>query len=152
LRVYIIGEGELRPTLQSHIARLNLQDVVTLAGSLPNITDAYAAMDVFASSSLWEGLPTVILEAMAMRTPVVATDIEGTRDLIRHEHTGLLAPPADPDALAGAILRATRESEHMRAMAQVAFSSAREFSLDRVAEQLAQLYRQHLCSAQANDV
>lgn len=147
LRLYIIGEGELRPALQSHIAQLNLQDVVVLAGSLHNITDAYAAMDVFVSSSLWEGLPTVILEAMAMHTPVVATDIEGTRDLIRHEHTGLLAPPANPNALAGAILRATRESEHMRAMAQAAFSSAREFSLDRVAEQLALLYRERLRSA-----
>ncbi len=152
LRTYIIGEGELRTALQSRIAQLNLQDVVTLTGSLPNIADAYRAMDVFVSSSLWEGLPTVILEAMAMHTPVVATDIEGTRYLIRHEHTGLLAPPADPDALADAILRAAYESERIGAMARVAFSSAQAFSLDRVAERLEQLYRQRLRSMQANDM
>lgn len=152
LRVYIIGEGELREALQSHITQLNLQGVVTLVGSLHNIADAYAAMDLFVSSSLWEGLPTVILEAMAMHTPIVATDIEGTRYLIRHEHTGLLAPPADAGALAGAILRAARESERMRAMAQAAFASAQEFSIDRVAEQLAQLYQRRLHSAQAHDV
>jgi glycosyltransferase involved in cell wall biosynthesis len=143
-RVYIVGEGELRETLQMHIAQLDLQDTVALVGSLQNVTDVYTAADLFVSSSLWEGLPTVILEAMAMQTPVVATDIEGTRYLVQHERTGLLVPPADPDALASAVMRASQESARMRTMAQAALERVREFSIEHVTGRLVQLYRQHL--------
>lgn len=140
LRAYIIGEGELRQALQRQIAQLDLQDVVTMTGPLSNVIDAYAAMDVFVSSSLWEGLPTVILEAMAMGTPVVATDVDGTRDLIAHERTGLLAPAADSRRLAQVIERALSERCFMRDMAAAAKQRVAEYSLDGVAAQLVQLY------------
>lgn len=143
LRAYIIGEGELRQALQRQIAQLDLQDTVMLTGPLSNVTDAYAAMDVFVSSSLWEGLPTVVLEAMAMGTPVVGTDVGGTPDLITHERTGLLAPAADPSALAHAIERALSERSFMRDMAVAAKQRAAEYSLDSVAAQLVQLYAQY---------
>ena len=76
--------------------------MTTVNGPRTDVADIVAGLDVFVSASLWEGLPTVILEAMLLGTPVVATNITGSRDLVIDGQTGLLAPARDSDALAQA--------------------------------------------------
>jgi len=99
----IAGEGDQRPGLQALIADLGRSDRFRLLGHKPDLMDFYQAIDVFASSSLREGLPNALLEAMAMEVPVVATRIAGIPRLIDHGENGLLVPPGCVPGLAGGL-------------------------------------------------
>jgi glycosyltransferase involved in cell wall biosynthesis len=101
----IIGHGWLRDELNALIASCHIQERVKIISVRKDIWQYYALMDVFVLTSLWEGLPYAILEAMAMSKPVVATDISGCRDIVVDGKTGLLVPPRDDRAIAGAILK-----------------------------------------------
>lgn len=100
----IAGDGELRDELTALTEQLKLSDTVHLLGYRSDINELLSQFDVFVLSSLYEGLPLCILEAMAANKPVVATDAEGTNELIIDDQTGLLVPRKDPEALAAAII------------------------------------------------
>lgn len=141
VRFLIIGDGELRDKLQRQIVKLGLQERVILAGAYHHIESVYKLFDLFVLPSLWEGLPTVILEAMASGVPVVATDIPGTRELIRPGETGWLARPRDPSSLAHSILDALSDPSKRTTIAQNAFQEViSRFSMDRIADQYEELY------------
>jgi glycosyltransferase involved in cell wall biosynthesis len=103
-RLVILGDGPLRPSLDALIRKHGLQDRVQLPGF---VTNPYAWMKrarVLALSSRWEGLPTVLLEAMALDTPIVSTDCpSGPRELLADGAFGALVPPGDPAKLAEAL-------------------------------------------------
>jgi glycosyltransferase involved in cell wall biosynthesis len=101
--LHIFGEGAERENLQSLIQKMNLNDRVALHGPIPRASEALATIDVLALPSAAEGFGLVLIEAMAAGIPVVATDVPGIRDVIENGQTGLLVPPADSAALAGAI-------------------------------------------------
>ncbi len=104
-RLVILGEGQLRPQLEAEVAALGLGDDVLLPGFVPNPYPYMRAASLFVLSSRWEGLPTVLVEAMACGTPVVATDCpSGPAEILENGRLGRLAPVADPEALAQAIL------------------------------------------------
>ncbi len=107
----VVGEGDERLRLESRIAELGLGDGVRLLGYRSDLPDWYEAVDVFALSSLREGLPNVLLEAMALETPVVATRIAGVPRLVRHEENGLLVEPGSVEDLAGALGRVLRDAD-----------------------------------------
>jgi len=138
----LIGDGELRPQLEQQAQALGLADAVTFLGPRHDVEALYPLFDLFVSSSLWEGLPTVILEAMAAHCPVVATAVAGTRELVVDGRTGLLAPPDNPSALADAILRMASDPASARAMAdQATLFVSEQFSIETVARQHETLYR-----------
>jgi glycosyltransferase involved in cell wall biosynthesis len=143
-RFAIIGEGELAGELEGQARQLGVAHAVRFAGSRRDIEEMMAVMDLFASSSLWEGLPTVILESMAAHLPVVATDVSGTRELVQDGVTGLLVPPGDPPTLANAIVRVFQDPAHARAMAEAAYGRVQDFSIGRVAERHVELYQKLL--------
>lgn len=99
LALWIVGEGDQRPRLQDLIVRLGLRERVRLLGYQSDTIRFYEAMDVFALSSLREGLPNVLLEALAMETPVVATRVAGIPQLIKHGTDGLLVLPGSEQEL-----------------------------------------------------
>jgi glycosyltransferase involved in cell wall biosynthesis len=101
----LVGKGALRPELEALAAALGISKHVVFPGFVPDLTAAMACFDVFALSSLYEGLPTVAIEAMALGIPVVATWVGGTPEIVNHDHDGLLVPPSDPQAMAKGILR-----------------------------------------------
>ncbi|HTU93910.1 MAG TPA: glycosyltransferase [Gemmataceae bacterium] len=101
----LIGDGEQQPQLQALIAELGVGDRVRLLGFRADTIELYQAMDVFALSSYREGLPNVLLEAMALEVPVVATRIAGIPRLIHDGGNGLLVEPGQIDSLACAINR-----------------------------------------------
>jgi glycosyltransferase involved in cell wall biosynthesis len=105
LELWIVGEGSEEARLRALVAELGLGERIKLLGYRPETIPLYEAMDVFALSSLREGLPNVVLEAMAMEVPVVATRIAGVPNLIRHEQNGLLVEPGDAEGLAQALGR-----------------------------------------------
>jgi Glycosyltransferase len=103
-RLLILGEGEERPMLEALIRQLGLEQDVSLAGFVSNPYPYMAQAALFALSSKWEGLPTVLVEAMSLRTPVIATDCpSGPREILRNGQYGQLVPMDNPDALALAI-------------------------------------------------
>jgi len=105
LKLIIAGEGDRRDALQRQIDRLGIAPRCRLLGHRPDVIDLYQAMDLFVQSSDHEGSPTVVVEAMAMEVPVVATRVGGTGELVEHEVHGLLVPRRDPSAMAAAIDR-----------------------------------------------
>lgn len=98
----IAGEGETRAELQALIDRLGVEDKVTLLGLRDDTADCLAASDALVLSSIYEGLPNVVLEAMAAGRPVVATRVGGTPELVTPD-VGLLVNPSDSRALASAM-------------------------------------------------
>jgi len=103
LRLLIIGEGTERDSLQNTIDRLNLGNCCKLLGHRTDIVDLHHGFDLFVQSSDYEGTANAVLEAMALDTPVVATRVGGTAELIQDGIHGLLTPPGDAVALAGAM-------------------------------------------------
>jgi glycosyltransferase involved in cell wall biosynthesis len=108
-RFLIAGEGSERHQLEELATALRIADRVEFLGHRTDVAALLQMADVFVLPSVMEGLPVSVVEAMASGTPVVATDIPGTREIVLHEKTGLLAPPGDPVALGAAISRMLRD-------------------------------------------
>lgn len=103
--VLVAGEGPERETLEAATASLNLQERVKFLGTRRDLRSLYGAADGFVLPSRREGLPNVIMEALASGTPVVASRVGGVPELIRDGDTGFLVPPRDTGALAAAMTR-----------------------------------------------
>jgi len=103
VRLLILGEGEMRRALENRIKELNLAGIAQLCGFQDNALDFIPAFDVFCISSKEEGLGTSIIDAMALRIPVVATQVGGIPELVEPEITGYLVPPRDPQAMSDAL-------------------------------------------------
>jgi glycosyltransferase involved in cell wall biosynthesis len=90
MHLLMVGEGDERPAAEALIAQHGLQDHITLEGFRQDVPDILAAADIFVLPSLWEGLPIGLLEAMAMGKAVIATNVDGTREVVAHNSNGLL--------------------------------------------------------------
>ena len=104
VRLVIAGEGGERAPLERLISELNLGDRVRLAGWQADVRPYFEAMDVFALSSLREGLPNVLLEAMALEVPIVSTRVAGVPRLVQDGRNGFLVNAGDLDGLTTALL------------------------------------------------
>lgn len=111
LNLVILGEGPDRPDLEARVKELGLQDRVSLPGFQANPYPWLKEAAAFALSSDWEGLPTVLIEALALDVPIVATDCpSGPLEILDGGRLGRLVPMNDAPALAAALLEATRET------------------------------------------
>jgi glycosyltransferase involved in cell wall biosynthesis len=140
----IVGEGPERPHLEAAVAALGLAGRVTLPGAVAEeaIPAELAAADVFALSSVVEGLPVVLMEAMAHGVPVVAPRLAGIPELVEHERTGLLYAPTDWTGLAEHLVRLLRRPEERDRLAKEArVRVAEEFEIGRAVEPLLARFR-----------
>jgi glycosyltransferase involved in cell wall biosynthesis len=96
-KLVIVGDGSQRRELMRLAENLQLQQRVTWAGECDDVPGWLAAMDLFVHTSDFEGMPNAVMEAMAMGLPVVASDVDGTRELVRHGETGYLVAAGDRD-------------------------------------------------------
>jgi glycosyltransferase involved in cell wall biosynthesis len=103
VQTVIVGEVELDQDLQRLVDDGGLTPHLWLLGRRSDMPEVYGAFDLFVLSSHDEGMSNAILEAMATERPVIATDVGGTGEVVRHGQTGLLVPPRDPEPLAAAI-------------------------------------------------
>jgi len=128
--------------LEKLIAR-NMREAVTFTGPLPydSVREKYAGSDVLVNPSLSEAFGMSVLEAMAAGLPVVVTRVGGMTDLVRDGETGLVVPPADPEALAAALVRVLSDSDLRAALGRAARRYAERFSWDKVAAGLEGTYR-----------
>jgi glycosyltransferase involved in cell wall biosynthesis len=117
LRLLVAGDGSQRSALEGQARRLGLDPSRTFCGHCADILGFHHAIDVFVQSSTTEGTPNAVLEAMALKTPVVATDAGGTAEVVRDGIDGIIVPPGDPRALARAIEQVLqdRPAAHRRA-------------------------------------
>lgn len=104
-RLALAGEGPLREALEAQVDDLGLRDRVAFLGVCEDVASLHRAATAFVLPSEGEGMPNVLLEALAAGTPSVATEVAGTREVARHEQEALLVPPNDPRALAQALDR-----------------------------------------------
>ena len=105
VELHVFGTGSERGRIEAEVARLNIADRVWLHGAVARPQDAMDRIGTLVLPSSAEGFGLVLIEAMAAGVPVVATDVDGIRDVVRDRETGLLVPPAQPEALAAAIRR-----------------------------------------------
>jgi glycosyltransferase involved in cell wall biosynthesis len=140
-RLVIAGDGTLRPAHQEQAARLRLGGHVAFPGNLDDLPRVMQAVDGFVLPSLWEGLPLVLLEALAAGAPVVGTRIAGVREVVTDERDGLLVEPGDAQALADAIARLQDPGLRARLRAAGLELVRREYAFDRVVARLVDLYR-----------
>ncbi len=123
----IAGAGDAKQSLQRLTSELGVASRVRLVGHVADTRRFYESLDVFALSSRREGLPNVVLEALAMEVPVVATRVNGVPRLIRDGATGVLVDPESVDALAGGLMRILGDSD---LRAKMAAAGRREVELN----------------------
>ncbi|HEY7287008.1 MAG TPA: glycosyltransferase family 4 protein [Vicinamibacterales bacterium] len=140
-RFIILGEGELRDHLEKQVRDHALEKHVLLPGFRTDVLGCIKGFDLFAMSSVTEGLGTSLLDAMACRRPIVATSAGGIPEIVEDGVTGLLVPPRDAHALAAAIVRALKDAGLRERMGNAGFARVNErFSVDRMVAATAALY------------
>lgn len=137
----IIGSGDLEDELRKQVITAGIADRVIFGGTRTDIERFIQTFNLFVSSSLWEGLPTVIMEAMAAGIPVVATNIPGSNDLLMDQVNGLLVPIGATSQLAQAILHAYHNPELCSKFLLRAKKELEKFSIQTIARQQESLYR-----------
>lgn len=147
----LIGDGNLRERLEREVRRLGLHERFIFAGLIPpaDIPRYIALMDVLVHLSLREGLPRALVQALAAGKPVVAFDVDGAREVVRHEETGLLIPSRDVAKLQAATIRLLRD----RALAARLGATGQrrvqtEFSRENMVNAIYNLYLRLLAEAQ----
>jgi glycosyltransferase involved in cell wall biosynthesis len=150
----IVGDGELKEELVNHAKGLGVSHAVAFSGWQKDMAAAYSAMDIVALTSLNEGTPVTLIEAMAARRPVVATEVGGVPDLLgsidkketegyKVAERGLLVPSAKPTTLTKAVLYLTKNREWAGQMAEKASQFAcKQFSLERLVRDMESLYEE----------
>jgi len=148
-RCLVVGTGELAGALRRQVRALGLEGCVELVGprpqgevvSLIREASAFAAPCVVAEDGNRDGLPTVLLEAMALGTPCVSTDVTGIPEVLRHKETGLRVPQRDPVALADALARLLNDGALRARLARGARALIeREFDVTKNAARLRELF------------
>jgi glycosyltransferase involved in cell wall biosynthesis len=139
----LVGDGDQGRVLRATADRLRLRNV-RFHGRADGaeLRALYAGADVFVLPSEREGMPLVLLEALAAGLPIVATDIPGNRDVVRPGRTGLLVPPSDPARLRQALLEVTGDAQRYRRMSEAARASAARYSWTSVGAEFERLYAQ----------
>lgn len=137
----IIGDGELKDEMSAQVSLLGMQNRVHMLGYRANASRMASAFDLSVLASLHEGLPNVVLEAMAAEVPVVATAVGGTTELIIDGLTGYLVPPADSNALAQRISWALSNRDEREKIAKQALQHIHSnFTLSRMVSSVEQIY------------
>jgi len=136
----VAGDGELRSALEDEAAPLG--DRVRFLGWATDLPALYAALDVVVLTSLNEGTPVALIEALAAARPVVATDVGGVSDVVEHGSNGFLAASGDAEGLARGVLELLEDPDRGRAMGEAGRAGVAErHSAARVAEATVELYR-----------
>jgi len=136
----IAGDGELREELIKQVNQLGITNYVAFLGLRKDVPSLMRQWKIFVLPSLWEGLPTVVMEAMVCEVPVIATDIPGTNELVLNNETGLLIPEKDPNSLAQAIVKISSNDELRTRIIKNARHHVINFSMQSIASQYYQLF------------
>jgi glycosyltransferase involved in cell wall biosynthesis len=150
VRLRLVGEGELEPVYRGLVRGMGLEEAVEFLGYRDDMPRLLAESDVAVLTSRKEGIPRAVLEAMAMEVPVVATDVPGTREAVRHEETGIAVALDDVESLVDALARLAADPALRRRLGAAGRAVVRrEFDEGPIAETLRKIYRARLASRRA---
>lgn len=141
---WIVGDGPLAASAEQTVTATGLAGRVAFLGLRKDVPAILSASDVIVHSSIREGLPRVVLEALAVGTPVVATAVGGVPDVLADRVNGLLVPPEDPAALAGAVLATLADPAAAARRAQAGQAAVHPFSARQMLDEQHALYRRLL--------
>ena len=139
--VKIAGNGALMEKLQTLVAELEIEGAVELLGQRNDVPELMRDADLYANSSFYEGMPVALIEALMSGLPVVATDVEGNREVVESGKNGQLVPPSDPDALADAMMKILGDRELHAKLSRGALDTSKRFSLDATTDAHLEIYR-----------
>jgi glycosyltransferase involved in cell wall biosynthesis len=141
-RLVIVGDGRMADELKAHAERIGVAGATLFLGYRRDVAKLLAAMDVFVLTSIREGLPISLIEAMAARRPVVASNIGSVRDLVQDGDNGLVVPARDTGAFSGAVERLIQSPELRQTLAEAGRRTVEaSFSLPAVIKAYENLYR-----------
>lgn len=152
VRFIVVGDGERRAALEREAARRGLlPGAVFFLGQRSDLARIYADVDVVTLCSVNEGLPMALVEAMACGKPVVATDVGAVRDLLEDGRAGVIVPPRDPAALAGAILAVLNGTETTALLSRRAREAAHRYRVENLVAKTRALYASLLAGKTSED-
>lgn len=125
----VVGDGDLRASLESLAKQLGIEKNIIFAGFMENVSPILATFDLKVLPSITEGFGLVIVEAMTMSKPVIATNVGGVKEILKNEETGLLVPPKDPEALADKIIYLLKNPDKAKALGKRAYEESRKFDI-----------------------
>lgn len=144
VHLLLAGDGQMEGALRARAESLGIKEQVRFLGFRKDLPDVLCASDVFVLTSKHEGLPRCIMEAMAAGKPVVATDVRGSRDLVRDGVNGFLVPVDDVPATASALLRLVEDKALRLVMGGEGREMVKEYDLERVLAQMGMIYEEAL--------
>lgn len=137
----MIGDGKEKGNLERMVSDLGLTDHFFFTGWLDSPYSVLSIMDIFVLTSTWEGLGLVVLEAMALKKPVIATNVGGVPEIIGDGETGILIPSGDSNALARALIKLLNDSALRQRMGEAGRTvAARDFSTTSMMNGIEQAY------------
>ena len=149
MRLLVAGDGPERPLLMQLVERLGIDRRVTFLGWVDDLPRFYATLDVFALSSINEGTPVAIIEAMAAGRPVVASAVGGVVDVVEQDVTGVLVPLRDPAALGNALVALLSAPDERRRMGEEGRRRAAWYTAGRLVSDLERLYQEGLAEVRS---
>ena len=149
VKLAIAGEGPLRDALHEKVTALGLDGVVSFLGHRGDVPSCMAAADATVLASAWEGLPNVLIESLAVGTPLVCTDVGGAREIVQDGRSGFIVPPQNPGSLAAAMtaLMARTDEQRRRMGAAGRKHVELHFALDQVLARWSGLFDELLSAA-----
>ena len=145
IKFLIVGDGKLRKELENYTNKLGIEEDVKFLGETKRIKEIYEKTDILASTSSWEGTPIVIIEAMAMNKPVLATSVGGVNEIIDNKINGFLVEPENAEKLAKKLIYLIENPK----IARKAGEKAREkiiknFNIKRKVKEMGELYQEFI--------
>lgn len=131
VKFFIIGDGEDRQKIEQLVVQLNLSDHIVFLGYRNDVLNVMKQLDLIVLSSLWEGFPLTPIEAFSVGKTIVATEVDGTPEIVKNGYNGLLIDPRDSNAIAIAILEVMNNSELKEQLSRHAYDTyLNEFSFE----------------------
>jgi len=141
VKIFIVGGGPLRLNLERKAQKLAVDKFVFFLGERTDAAALLSFFDVFILPSLWEGLPYVMVEAALLGKPIVATEVDGVREIIEDRETGVLVPPRNPEKLAEAVVGLLQNRDYAAKLGEKAKKTIPpNFTLPRMIEETERLY------------
>jgi glycosyltransferase involved in cell wall biosynthesis len=145
LKLFIVGDGPERRNLERQAQDLKVAELIHWAGHQDDLRAWYASFDIFLHTAVFEGMPNAVMEAMSAGLPVVASDVDGCRELIEHGRTGWLCPPGQPGAFSTAVLRILDDRAAARDIGQAARRRVQsEYSISRMVDRYESVFQEVL--------
>lgn len=144
-KLFIVGEGYLEDELRSYAEELGISKSIVFTGFRSNVSEVMACFDISVLPSFFEGMGRVLLEAMAMKIPVIASNVGGIPDLVKNNKNGILVTPGDVSELAEAMKKLLTNSEMSISMGESGYQKATEtFSAESMNEKILSVYMECL--------